>query len=323
MIEEVAPRLFRVNIPLPGSPLKYLNSYFILGEPRNLIVDTGLNRPECLEAMRQAIAELGVDLERTDFFITHLHADHFALTSKVASEKSRIFFNRPEAEIIEAGTGWGPMIEYGGLNGFPRDELEAALKNHPGYKYASEWVPHLSLINEGDLLSVGGYNFSCLLTPGHTLGHTCLWEADQGILVAGDHILGDITPNIQCWKYNYDPLASYLDSLEKVSHLPVRLTLPGHRSLVADCKLRIQELTEHHHQRLAEIISILATGSYNAYQTAARMRWDIKCDTWEEFPVAQKWFATGEAMAHLRYLENKQEIARGEREGVTVYGLPG
>lgn len=323
MIEQVAPDFYRVQIPLPGSPLKYLNSYFILGQPRNLIVDTGLNRPECQEAMTQAIAELGLDLDRTDFFITHLHADHFALTSKVAGANSRIFFNRPEAEIIEAHTGWEPMINFGGLNGFPREELVAALNNHPGYKYASDWVPELSLINDGDHLSVGEYHFTCLVTPGHTMGHTCLWEEQRGILVAGDHILGDITPNIQCWKDDYDPLASYLDSLKRVAKLPVRLTLPGHRSLVADCKERIKELAEHHHHRLAEILSILATGTYNAYQTAARMSWDIRCDTWEEFPVAQKWFATGEAMAHLRYLENKGDVAMDERGGVRVYGLPG
>lgn len=323
MIEQVAPNFYRVEIPLPGSPLKSLNSYFILGQPRNLIVDTGLNREECRQAMTQAIAELGLDLQRTDFFITHMHADHFALTSKVAREGCRIFFNRPDAEIVEAGTGWEPIFLFGGLNGFPSDELRAALENHPGYKYASEWVPHLSLINDGDQLTVGDYHFTCLITPGHTLGHTCLWEEERGILVAGDHILGDITPNIQCWRDDFDPLAAYLDSLARVSRLPVRLTLPGHRSLVPDCGRRIQELTAHHHQRLAEIRGILAQGSFNAYQTAARMSWDIKCDTWEEFPVAQKWFATGEAMAHLRYLENQGQAGWSQDNGVRVYGLAG
>jgi len=35
---------------------------------------------------------------------------------------------------------------------------------------------------------------------------------------------------------------------------------------------------------------------------------DIKCDSWEAFPLAQKWFATGEAIAHLRYLKEKGRI---------------
>lgn len=322
MLEEVAPRIFRVQIPLPQSPLKYLNSYFILGQPRNLIVDTGLNRDECLQAMRQGLDELGLELERTDFFITHLHADHFALTSKIASEHSRIFFNRPETEIIEAGTGWKPMVEYARRNGFPQDELDAALKNHPGYKYASEWVPQLSVINEGDLLKVGDYEFTCISTPGHTLGHTCLWEKERGILLAGDHILGDITPNIQCWRDNFNPLASYLESLDKVARFEVRLTLPGHRSLIPDCRQRIAELKEHHYQRLEEIVGLLAAGPFTGYQTAARMRWDINCRTWEEFPVAQKWFATGEAIAHLIYLESRGRVRLGQQDGLTVYGLP-
>ncbi|MCF8032320.1 MAG: MBL fold metallo-hydrolase [Desulfarculaceae bacterium] len=319
MIQEVAPSLYRVQIPLPNSPLKYLNSYFILGGERNLIVDTGLNRDECLEAMQQGIQELGVDLERTDFFITHMHADHFALTSRVISPSSRIFFNRPEAELIEAGFHWEPMIAYGGLNGFPRHELEAALQAHPGFKHGSEWVPHLSLIQDGQPLSVGDYNFICRITPGHTLGHTCLWEAERGILIAGDHILGDITPNIQCWRDGFDPLAMYLDSLDQTATLDIRLALPGHRGLIPDCAARIAQLKEHHHDRLREIGEILAAAPLDAYQTAARMSWDIKCDSWQEFPVAQKWFATGEAMAHLRYLENKGELRVDEESGRRVY----
>jgi hypothetical protein len=40
------------------------------------------------------------------------------------------------------------------------------------------------------------------------------------------------------------------------------------------------------------------------------MTWDIKCDSWEAFPLAQKWFATGEAISHLRYLKEKGRIER-------------
>jgi hypothetical protein len=35
------------------------------------------------------------------------------------------------------------------------------------------------------------------------------------------------------------------------------------------------------------------------------MNWDILCDSWDLFPVSQKWFATGEAIAHLKYLKEK------------------
>ena len=76
MIEEIMPDLFRIEIPLPDSPLKYLNSYVVKSDDRSMIVDTGLNRDECLNAMHSGLEELGVDLAKTDFFITHLRG-HF------------------------------------------------------------------------------------------------------------------------------------------------------------------------------------------------------------------------------------------------------
>ena len=67
MVEEIRPNLFRVKIPLPDTPLKYLNSYIIISDERNLIIDTGLNRQECFEAMESALKELRVEKAVTDF----------------------------------------------------------------------------------------------------------------------------------------------------------------------------------------------------------------------------------------------------------------
>ena len=41
MIDEVMDGLYRIEVPLPNSPLKELNSYIIKGDDRNLIIDTG------------------------------------------------------------------------------------------------------------------------------------------------------------------------------------------------------------------------------------------------------------------------------------------
>jgi hypothetical protein len=51
------------------------------------------------------------------------------------------------------------------------------------------------------------------------------------------------------------------------------------------------------------------------------MTWDIKCNSWEAFPVAQRWFATGEAIAHLRFLEEETRVWRQEKEGHIFYIL--
>jgi len=319
MIEEIRPDLFRVEVPLPNSPLKFLNSYVIRSSGRNLIVDTGLNRKECLDAMQLGLKQLDIDLSKTDFFITHLHADHFGLVSKLATTSSQVFFNRPERELIEASGWWERMVAYAGRNGFPENELQAAIRSHPGREFASEWVPEISVLQDGDEIVTGNYRFKCVSTPGHSLGHTCLYESDKKILVAGDHILIDITPNIQCWSDDHNPLENYLKSLDKVNDMEIDLVLPGHRRLIKDHRTRIAELKAHHERRLKEVISILGDDPQTDYQVASRMTWDLDCDSWEEFPRAQKWFATGEAIAHLRYLEKKGLITRRDEGAITRF----
>jgi len=321
MCEEILANLFRLKIPLPDSPLKYLNSYVIKGPDRNLIIDTGLNRRECLEAMQSGLGTLGIDLKASDIFITHLHADHFGLVAKLATDTSHVYFSRPEKELIESWEGFGPMIAYAGQNGFPEDELQAALDKHPGAKFGSEWIPEMKLLEDGDEIRIGDYEFRCVVTPGHTMGHICLYEPDKKILVAGDHILIDITPNIQCWSDTQNPLKHYLASLEKVYSLKVELTLPGHRRLIENHQTRIEELKRHHADRLTEVLSILKAGALNAFQVASQMTWDIDSESWDQFPVAQKWFATGEAISHLRYLEEEGQLVRNADGKITLYGL--
>jgi glyoxylase-like metal-dependent hydrolase (beta-lactamase superfamily II) len=323
MVEELLPNLFRIEIPLPKSPLKYLNSYVIKDSTRNMIIDTGLNRKECLEAMEAGLREIDVDLKNTDFFITHLHADHFGLVAELVTEGAKIYFNRPDTEIIEAKGSWETMLNYAGLNGFPREVLQTALKNHPGYKFGSEWIPELSILSDDDTIDIGDYTFQCVETPGHTRGHTCLYESARKVLLSGDHILIDITPNIQCWTDDDNPLAKYLTSLDKVYDLDVDLVLPGHRRLFKDHRKRINELKDHHRRRADEVLSILDSGPRHAFQVASKMTWDITYESWEAFPLMQKWFATGEAIAHLRYIEDLGHVSRTIESGITLFSLNG
>lgn len=322
MVEEIAKNLYRVEIPLPQSPLKSINSYMIKSPDRNLIIDTGMNRTVCFEAMQDGLHQLAIDLDKTDFFITHLHADHFGLVGRLATENSTVYFNRPDGERVYEGSVWSRMIEYAGKNGFPRKELEAALQSHPGFKYGTERTFELTLVDDGDTLTVGDYELRCVQTPGHTTGHTCLYEPTKKLFFSGDHILIDITPNIQLWSDDENPLQQYLESLDKVSVLEMDLCLPGHRRLIKNCKERIRELKTHHRHRADEVLAILREGNQTAYEVASKMTWDINCDTWEEFPVSQKWFATGEAIAHLKYLKENGEISMQRSDGAISYSLP-
>ncbi|HBL54065.1 MAG TPA: MBL fold metallo-hydrolase, partial [Syntrophaceae bacterium] len=251
-----------------------MNSYVIKGENRNLIIDTGFNRSVCYEAMLKGLAELEMDLNKTDFMLTHMHADHTGLVTRLASETSRIFFSRIDARVFDDDQSWQSLVDFAQINGFPADELQKALASHPGFKYSPKQKPVFTLLDDGDVIECGGYRLQCIATPGHTQGHICLYEKDRKIFVSGDHILFDITPHIESWAYTTNSLADYMASLDKVYHLPVDLVLPGHRGFLGNLKSRIDELKIHHRERADEVMDVLGSETLHAYDIAAGMTWD-------------------------------------------------
>jgi glyoxylase-like metal-dependent hydrolase (beta-lactamase superfamily II) len=151
--------------------------------------------------------------------------------------------------------------------------------------------------------------------------HLCLYEPEKKIFFAGDHILSGITPNISMRSNEENPLKDYMASLDKVDALDIELVLPGHGTVFKNGKERIKELKDHHEKRTDEVASILKAGDKNAYQVASQMTWDIPYDSWDRFPVLQRWFATGETMAHLKYLEEMGKIRKEMRDQEIIYSL--
>ena len=324
MIEELLPDLYRVEIPLPRSPLKALNSYMIRGNGRFLIIDTGMNREECLLPMRSALKKLNIDLEKTDFFITHLHADHSGLVGKLSTDSSKVYFNKTEADFVNFQPNedyWMKHFVFYAANGFPEAEMKKVWEGHPGYRYSSRRRISFTVREEGDEIEIGRYLFRCIETPGHSPGHMCLYEAGKKVLICGDHILFDITPNITHWEQLDNSLKHYLLNLEKVYALDVDLILPGHRIVWNDHRKRIGELKEHHRNRLAEALNAVAEGGKTACEVAPYVTWDIDVKSWADFPSLQKFFAVGETIAHLDYLVSEGKVRKEMRNHQLVYSL--
>ncbi|MCF8079169.1 MAG: MBL fold metallo-hydrolase [Desulfobacterales bacterium] len=318
---EVLPGIHRIEVPLPETPLKAVNAYVISDRKRPLVIDTGLDCSASLAAFRSATAALGIDLDRTDFLITHMHADHFGMVSKVADGGSRIFAHARDLALLRSFRSFEPMIRYSLGHGFPESPLREFFRRHPAARFDSGWAKRAEAVAEGDRIEAGAYRFVCIETPGHSPGHICLYEPERKILVSGDHILEDISSNINCRSDDTNPLADYLDSLEKVRALAVDWVLPGHRRVFRHHRRRIDELIEHHRSRCREVAEAMAAGPATAYEVASRIRWDVGAASWGEIPPAQRWFALGETIAHLRYLEMAGRVLRrpGQDGGVTVW----
>jgi glyoxylase-like metal-dependent hydrolase (beta-lactamase superfamily II) len=142
----------------------------------------------------------------------------------------------------------------------------------------------------------------------------CYWLEEEGAMLLGDHVLFDITPNITNWEGVDDSLGNYLDSLRAIRAYDVALPLPGHRGRGA-FRARIDDLLAHHEHRLAEALEVVKKYPGNtAYFLAGHMTWKIRANSWEEFPLAQKWFAVGECASHMDYLK-RRDLIREEPDG--------
>ena len=326
MLQELAPNFFRLTVPLADSPLKSLNACLIKGRDRHLLVDSGFGTKECYDSITADLKEAGADIGKMDYVITHCHADHYGLTSTLAEEtntisRPKVFSSRWEAECITnfLQNGWGTEFDTMASHGFSLDWAEMMFGEHPGNRHGGNYHFPFSHVEDGDVLEYGDYALRVILVPGHTPGLVSLYDPKTRIYIAMDHILGTITPNITSWHNKQDNLGNYLQSLDKVRDMDISLTVSGHRELVEDTRTRIEELKEHHRVRLAQAMSILEKGPANAYTVASQMTWSIRARNWDDFPLPQKWFATGEAIAHLEHLEFTGLVSSGIENGEMIF----
>ncbi len=82
------------------------------------------------------------------------------------------------------------------------------------------------LLDDGD--PVEGTPWRVVLTPGHTPGHICLVDVDGRMLFSGDHVLPTVFPGLGLGaRIGGNPLAEYLDSLERLQPYDAFQVVPG------------------------------------------------------------------------------------------------
>ena len=323
--EEVAANIYRIPVALPNNPLKSLNSYLIKDPDQSLLVDTGFRMEECRADLQAGLAELNVEAGDLDIFITHLHADHTGLAPDLIGGGRKMMIGAVDRGWLVSGNAsalkWGGNIDKYLKSGMSFESIGETPSFSPMKHLAPKASSAYIGLEEGHVLSVGGYNLRCVQTPGHTPGHMCLWDESRQLMFTGDHVLFDITPNITVWGNNGDSLGSYLNSLEDVKRYPVKTALPGHRAS-GDFAARIEALLAHHERRLAGILDIIGNEpGLSGAEIAKRMKWRIRAASWDEFPDTQKIFAVGEVMSHLDYLQIRDRIRSENKNGVYLYYL--
>lgn len=320
MAEHIEGNIYTLNIPLPNNPLRNLNAYLIKDDKRNLLIDTGFNHEVCLEALLSQLEELGVSMNNTDIFLTHMHSDHCGLAPVIAGPDTKMFIGELDYKRLMDEDSQMRTHQKHAESGFPEEDMRQLLDS-PDWKYLADDYSDCTPLNAGDILEYGGRKLRVILTPGHTPGHTCLYDAEAEIMFLGDHVLFDITPNITSWSDFDDALGNYIYSLMDINCYDVRLALAAHRSTVGTMYDRIGEIIEHHGARIREMLDALdAHPGLSPYDLSGHMTWRIRgTGGWAGFPTTQKWFAVGETCAHLEYLLKRGRVYREMQGGVWRY----
>lgn len=197
-----------MDIHLVGGGGFDCNHYLVTSGDEALLVDagTGMAADATVERARGHAGEAAIDV----VYLTHWHHDHTGGGPDVA-EALDAEIRMPESEAHAVREGRADLTM--------GDRFGAEQRAHP-----------VTGVEPGDVLEVGEVSLEVLHTPGHTAGHTSLWHARSGTLLAGDAVFGhgsfgrvDLPTG--------DP-GEMLDTLERLAALDVENLYPGHTDTV-------------------------------------------------------------------------------------------
>jgi glyoxylase-like metal-dependent hydrolase (beta-lactamase superfamily II) len=256
---------------------------------------------------------------------THCHPDHVGNGAWLTNRFDCVL-TMPQAEYLTAHALAGEHSGYGteatcqlfqahGLE--PEHGIALAARGNR-YRHG---VPELPLrydrLLAEDELTIGRSRWRMIPGYGHSPEHASLYCAQRGVFISGDMLLPKITTNISVWPIepDGDPLERFLVSLDRFSALPPEtLVLPSHGLPFIGVHQRLAELRAHHAARLAEIEAAAA-----APVTAASI---IPLLFRRPLDLQQRFFAMGEAIAHLNHLWHRGRLRRLHEDGAWSFVRP-
>lgn len=326
-IDEIYPRIYRVSLHIPV-PLKAINVYLFKGNDGWSIVDCGFHDEESEQAWQQVFQELKIEYsDVSKIIVTHYHPDHYGGAGWLQElTGAQVFLLDKEKAYVERT--WkdksypAQIKQFFMEHGMP-ENIAVDVENEHISRYQAV-TPHprtITLLSEGDEIQLGDYKFKAIWSPGHTEGLMTLWSESSSLFIANDLVLPKITPNISLQPdSDGNPLGDFLNSLRKIKSLPAKLTLPGHRQMIENLEERVDEIIEHHYERLEIVKAILRDKQENSHKAVSA--WDISKELFGPLhePVQHR-FAFAETLSHLQYLLELNEIQKVRKDNRYFYHI--
>ncbi|NYE13383.1 MBL fold metallo-hydrolase [Actinomadura citrea] len=322
----VAPGVHRVPLALPIPSLHAVNVYVIEDAEGLVVVDSGWAMPDTKASLEGALATLGHRLDDVaQFLVTHAHWDHYsqalALRDSFGTRVRIGRGERPSIEAFDVRRGLHPrQVEL--LRRCGADEVADEIAGRP-VERSEQDVPHTmpdAWLDDGERVALTERGLDVFATPGHTRGHIVLRDAAAGLLFAGDHILPHISPSIGLeTEPEPKPLRSYLESLRLVRDMPDTVLLPAHGPVRPSVHIRIDELLEHHAERLDAAAAQVRAGRGTAFEVAGAMPWTRRRRSLDDLDAFSRMLAVLEIEAHLDVLADRGVLDAHEEGGVRRY----
>lgn len=269
-------RCHKLNI----SPFRFVgtNTYLISRPIRSdesakdpidcILIDTGEGKEDYINVLKDVL--IGQDSRVgpskrviTDIVLTHWHHDHIGGLPSVLKLLQNLDQNPPNVhKLLDDSV----------------DKHVFDLLQNSGNEFISKSSKHQSLLHplkDGDVLQTKSQNsqpdsirsLQVVHSPGHTSDHICLLLKEDGILLTGDHVLGQGTSV-------FEDLGAYLRSLKKCKSILDKQNdavndstqtkghlYPAHGPSIIDGIGTLQQYLDHRIERENQILDLLAQSS--------------------------------------------------------------
>lgn len=320
---EVAPGLRWIRMALPFA-LDHINLWLMRDELDGRqgwsVVDCCITRDEAKAQWEEVFASSLEGLPVLRVIVTHMHPDHIGLAHwlcrrwTTAEHTCRLWISATDfnaarvASQSTTGFGGAAAADFFASHGLTDPDAIEKIRARAGY-YPS-MVPDVPRsfrrLQDGDVVRIGGRDWQCIAGHGHAPEHISLFCPELKVLVSGDMVLPRISTNISVYDVEpeSDPLRLFLASIDRLRRLPAdTLVLPSHGKPFTGLHRRIEQLHEHHRERLADVLQACAQRP----RSAAEMLPVLFKRTLD---LHQTTFAMGEAVAHLHALWYRGELRR-------------
>ncbi len=271
------------------------------------IVDCGITNDSTRAAWEQVFANELEGLPVLRVIATHMHPDHMGLAHWLTDRWGvRLWVSATDyqtARVASSGIssiGGEATARFMASHGLTDEASQTQIKARTSY-YAS-MVPKLPSsyrrLLDGDVLKIGGRDWTCHVGYGHAPEHMSLHGEQLGVLISGDMVLPRISTNVSVHEGEPEanPLLLYLASIERMKALPEdTLVLPSHGRPFRGLHTRIDQLVAHHDERFADVLKACAEGPRHAADLLMIL-------FRRQLDLHQTTFAMGESVAHLNAL---------------------